>query len=71
MIDHACPKRETPPGSNIIPAPHCFCMSAGIQHAMMNHKDVQCCWCGKSECRSLREKPVPGHGPYRQDRVLE
>lgn len=48
---------------------HCFCISAEVQHAMMNHGDVECCWCGKSKCINFDSKRVEGHGPGRLTRV--
>ena len=44
---------------------HCLCMMATVQHLVMNHRDLACCWCGQDECENPVLVKVPGHGPYR------
>lgn len=45
---------------------HCFCYSPIIQHAIPNHTDKACCWCGKIECFTRTKTEVQGHGPFRR-----
>lgn len=44
--------------------PHCFCQPALIQHAMMNHRCVKCCWCGYEKCEIGKVVQEEGHGPF-------
>lgn len=55
--DEPCTGREKPSG-------HCWCQRASIQHAMMYHVDVKCCWCGEETCKKLHAVSVPAHGPH-------
>lgn len=50
---------------------HCFCVTAAIQHAMVDHRDVTCCWCGQGRCESYTPERVEGHGPHRTKLVLQ
>lgn len=50
---------------------HCWHM-ANFQHAVMNHRDDTCCWCGENKCVRLRRIPLfKGHGPYNTEFVME
>lgn len=50
-------------------AKHCFCQSARIQHAVPNHLDLMCCWCGQTKCIQMTERQKKGHGPYARETV--
>ncbi len=39
-----------------------------VQHAMLNHRDEGCCWCGNRQCVSLPDQQPEGHGPFHQGR---
>ena len=43
---------------------HCW-HATPLQHGVVGHLDVYCCWCEKEEC--LTAIPPPGHGPYAPD----
>lgn len=42
---------------------HCW-HGSSIQHAMMNHRDLYCCFCNKHLCVLYNEEPDPNHGPH-------
>lgn len=61
-----CEKREGPR-----PKLHCFCWPSEMQHMVTNHRDLECCWCGKVKCFDLKEIAVEGHGPFRTASVID
>lgn len=54
-----CPERSD--GMRAIP--HCFCQGARLQHTIMNHRCVKCCWCGQEKCIKGKVVRQEGHGP--------
>lgn len=72
--DHSCGINDPPEGLVIAPLGtrgHCFCVSNPMQHSVMNHRDVLCCWCREPKCITTSREPVSGHGPYRTELVKE
>lgn len=44
---------------------HC-CHRSPMQHAMMHHRDVYCCWCGLNFCINTYEADAEAEAEYRR-----
>lgn len=58
-----CPESPT--------ARHCDCQGARIQHAVMGHADVRCCWCGRERCAATVREQIEAYGPFRTREIVK